>query len=151
MCGRFTLTTPGDTLAEIFELSEVPDLPPRYNIAPSEPVATVRLTAGHAPREMVLLRWGLIPHWAKDPGVGAKMINARSETVATNPSFRSAFRRRRCLVPATGFYEWQRQERRKQPVYIRMHDWHPFAFAGLWVHWEGPEHTPIEGCTPIRT
>src|SRR3712207_2399 len=105
MCGRFTLTTPADTLAEIFELSEVPDLPPRYNVAPSEPVATVRLTAGNAPREMVLLRWGLIPHWAKDPGVGAKMINARSETVAPNPAFRSAFRRRRCLVPATGFYE----------------------------------------------
>ena len=151
MCGRFTLTTPGDTLAEIFELSEVPDLPPRYNIAPSEPVATVRLPSGNAPRELVLLRWGLIPHWAKDPGVGARMINARSETVATNPAFRSAFRRRRCLVPATGFYEWQRQERRKQPVYIRMHDGQPFAFAGLWEHWEGPEGTPIESCTLLTT
>jgi putative SOS response-associated peptidase YedK len=151
MCGRFTLTTPGDTLAEIFELSEVPDLPPRYNIAPSEPVATVRLPGGNAPRELVLLRWGLIPHWAKDPGVGAKMINARAETVATNPAFRSAFRRRRCLVPATGFYEWQRQERRKQPVYIRMHDEQPFAFAGLWEHWEGPEGTPIESCTLLTT
>ncbi len=151
MCGRFTLSTPAETLAEIFELTETPQLPPRYNIAPTDAVATVRLPAEDTERELALLRWGLIPPWAKDPAVGSRMINARAETVATNPAFRSAFRRRRCLIPSTGFYEWQRVERRKQPFYIRMRDGLPFAFAGLWEHWEGPDGAAIESCTLITT
>ena len=151
MCGRFTLSTPAETLAEIFELTETPQLPPRYNIAPTDAVATVRLPAEDTERELALLRWGLIPPWAEDPAVGSRMINARAETVATNPAFRSAFRRRRCLIPSTGFYEWQRVERRKQPFYIRMRDGLPFAFAGLWEHWEGPDGAAIQSCTLITT
>ena len=151
MCGRFTLSTPAQTLASLFDLTETLELPPRYNIAPTDAVATVRLPAEDAERELALLRWGLIPPWAKDPAVGSRMINARAETVATSPAFRAAFRQRRCLVPATGFYEWQRLERRKQPFYIRMRDGLPFAFAGLWEHWEGPDGAAIESCTLITT
>jgi putative SOS response-associated peptidase YedK len=151
MCGRFTLSTPAQTLQQIFDLSETPDLPPRYNIAPSEAIAAIRLPEPQAGHRLDLLRWGLVPPWAKEPDVGARMINARSETVATNPAFRTAFRRRRCLVPADGFYEWQRLERRKQPFYIRMRDGLPFAFAGLWEHWEGPQGDALETCTILTT
>jgi putative SOS response-associated peptidase YedK len=151
MCGRFTLSTPAQTLQQIFDLSETPDLPPRYNIAPSEAIAAIRLPEPQAGHRLDLLRWGLVPPWAKEPDVGARMINARSETVATNPAFRTAFRRRRCLVPADGFYEWQRLERRKQPFYIRMRDGLPFAFAGLWEHWEGPQGDVLETCTILTT
>ncbi len=152
MCGRFTLSTPAQTLQQIFDLSETPDLPPRYNIAPSEAIATIRLPEPQAGRRLDLLRWGLVPPWAKAPDVGARMINARAETAATNPAFRAAFRRRRCLVPADGFYEWQRLERRnKQPFYIRMRDGLPFAFAGLWECWEGPQGDALETCTILTT
>jgi putative SOS response-associated peptidase YedK len=151
MCGRFTLSTPAQTLQQIFDLSETPDLPPRYNIAPSEAIAAIRLPEPQAGHRLDLLRWGLVPPWAKEPDVGARMINARSETAATNPAFRTAFRRRRCLVPADGFYEWQRLERRKQPFYIRMRDGLPFAFAGLWEHWEGPQGDALETCTILTT
>jgi len=149
MCGRFTLRTPTPVLIEQFGLGEIPELPPRYNIAPTQSVAAVRHNAA-ADRELVPLRWGLIPRWAKDPAVGNRMINARSETVAEKPSFRSAFRRRRCLIPADGFYEWRKIGGRKQPYYIHMADQQPFAFAGLWEHWEsGAEQ--IESCTILTT
>ncbi len=151
MCGRFTLSTPAQTLQKLFDLPEVRELTPRYNIAPSEMLATVRLPEGKPSRELALLRWGLIPPWADDPDVGNRMINARAETVATSPAFRGAFRRRRCLVPADGFYEWQRQGRQKQPFYLHMRDGSPFAFAGLWEHWKGPEGQVIESCTLITT
>ena len=152
MCGRFTLSTPAQTLQQVFDLAETPDLPPRYNIAPSEAIAAIRLPEPQAGRRLDLLRWGLVPPWAKEPDVGARMINARAETAATNPAFRAAFRRRRCLVPADGFYEWQRLERRnKQPFYIRMRDGSPFAFAGLWEHWEGPQGDALETCTILTT
>ncbi len=151
MCGRFTLTDPDADLAVQFSLSEVPDMPPRYNIAPTQPVAAVRLAAEDRAREMVLLRWGLIPFWAKDPTIGSRMINARSETVAQKPAFRAAFRRRRCLVVADGFYEWQKQNGTKQPFYIRLRDARPFALAGLWERWEGPEAGVIESCTLLTT
>lgn len=151
MCGRFTLGAPAQTLADIFEIAETPELPPRFNIAPTEAVAAVRRPEADAGRELALLRWGLVPVWAKDPNVGSRMINARAETVATSGAFRRAFRSRRCLVPADGFYEWQRLERRKQPFYICMRDGLPFAFAGLWEHWEGPEGKVIESCTLITT
>lgn len=151
MCGRFTLITPAEALAEQFQLFEIPSLAPRYNIAPTQPVAAVRRVPGDGQRELVLLRWGLVPFWAKDPGIGARMINARSETVAEKPAFRAAFRRRRCLVPADGFYEWRRLERGKQPFYVRLRDERPFAFAGLWERWEGPDETAIDSCTLLTT
>ena len=151
MCGRFTLSTPAQTLADLFEVAKVPDLPLSFNIAPSEAIVAVRTPEEEAQREFALLRWGLVPAWAKEPTVGNRMINARSETVATNPAFRAAFRRRRCLIAADGFYEWQRQERRKQPFYIRMRDERPFAFAGLWELWEGRDGTVVESCTLLTT
>ena len=151
MCGRFTLITPAETIAEQFQLPEIPALAPRYNIAPTQPVAAVRQRPGNGGRELALLRWGLIPLWAKDPGIGSRMINARSETVAHKPAFRAAFRRRRCLVLADGFYEWQRRERGKRPFYIRMGDERPFALAGLWEHWEGPDDRMIDSCTLLTT
>lgn len=151
MCGRFTLHTSANVLAQLFDLPEAPVLVPRYNIAPTQPVAIVR--AGRQPelREWALVRWGLVPSWAKDPGIGVRMINARAETVAEKPSFRAAFKRRRCLVPADGFYEWQKVGKRKQPHYIRMHDRAPFAIAGLWEHWHGPDGSELETCTLLTT
>jgi putative SOS response-associated peptidase YedK len=157
MCGRFTLTDPDQDLAVQFNLPKIPDLKPRYNLAPTQPVAAVRVTAEAASaeaevaRELVLLHWGLIPFWAKEPQIGARMINARSETVAEKPAFRAAFRRRRCLVVADGFYEWQRQNGSKQPFYIHFHDGRPFAFAGLWEFWKGPDDVTIESCTLLTT
>ncbi len=151
MCGRFSLITSGETIAEQFQLPEVPSLPPRYNIAPTQPVAAVRQSPGNGARELALLRWGLVPFWSKDPNIGARMINARSETVAHKPAFRAAFRQRRCLVLADGFYEWQRREGGKQPFYIRLRDERPFAFAGLWEHWQGPDETTIDSCTVLTT
>ncbi len=148
MCGRYTLTATGQELAELFGLPEAPVFDPRYNIAPTQPVPLVR--AGPGGRELVLARWGLIPHWAQDPSIGNRLINARAETVAEKASFRDAFRRRRCLVPATGFYEWHNQGGRKQPFHFRLADGRPFAFAGLWERWQGPEGA-LESCTVLTT
>lgn len=147
MCGRFTLRKPGAILAELFALPEVPEWAPRYNIAPSQPVATLVRTAEDPGPRFRIHRWGLIPSWAKDPRIGDRMINAQAETAATKPSFRVAFRRRRCLVLADGFYEWQALGRRKQPLYVRMRDDLPFAFAGLWEHWESGAGEAIDSCT----
>ncbi len=153
MCGRFTLRAPASVIAEQFSLFDLPSLSPRYNIAPTQTVAVVRQVgaSGGAGRELVNLRWGLIPHWAKDPAIGNRMINARSESVAEKPAYRTALRRRRCLVAADGFYEWQPGGRRKQPYFIHMKDDRPFGFAGLWETWEGPENSYIESCTIITT
>jgi putative SOS response-associated peptidase YedK len=157
MCGRFTLTDPDQDLTVQFNLPEIPDLKPRYNIAPTQPVAAVRVAEdavsadGGVARELVQLRWGLIPFWAKDPAIGARMINARSETAAEKPAFRAAFRRRRCLVIADGFYEWQKQNGGKQPFFIHLEDGRSFAFAGLWEHWEGADGSVIESCTLLTT
>jgi putative SOS response-associated peptidase YedK len=147
MCGRFTLTDPDADLAVQFNLPEIPDMQPRYNIAPTQPVATVRVAGKSQAREMAMLHWGLIPFWAKDPKIGSRMINARAETAAEKPAFRAAFRRRRCLVVADGFYEWQKQNGTKQPFFIHLRDRRPFAFAGLWEHWEGPDDSIIQSCT----
>ncbi len=152
MCGRYSLTTPADTLAKYFRLKKVPSIPPRFNIAPSQPIATIRLL--NSDPTVVLVRWGLIPSWAKDPGIGNKMINARAETVAEKPAFREALARSRCLVPADGYYEWQREGRmgqRKQPFYIRLRDGRPFAFAGLWERWVGPDGKAVETCAILTT
>jgi len=147
MCGRYTLTTPGELIAEAFDLSSLPELSPRYNIAPTQEVAVIRRHGGTGARSLDFLRWGLIPFWAKDPTIGSRLINARSETVADKPSFRNAFKKRRCLVAADGYYEWKKEkEGPKQPYYIHLVGGQPFAFAGLWEHWEG-EDGAIDSCT----
>jgi len=151
MCGRFTLGATAATLAAQFDLANVPTWTPHYNIAPTQEVLVVLQPSPQANREARLHRWGLIPPWAKDPSIGNRMINARAETVATKPAFRRAFKERRCLLLADGLYEWQRQERRKQPFYIRLRDGRPFAFAGLWEHWEGSEGMAIQSCTILTT
>jgi putative SOS response-associated peptidase YedK len=153
MCGRFTLRTPASVWAEQFSLFDVPDWPlsePRYNIAPTQNVVAVRARPNSDQRELVTLRWGLIPSWARDISIGNRMINARTETVTTKPSYRSAFRRRRCLIVADGFYEWQKAGSRKQPYYFTVDRCAPFGFAGLWEHWKQGEQT-IESCTLITT
>ncbi|REJ71686.1 MAG: SOS response-associated peptidase [Planctomycetota bacterium] len=150
MCGRFTLRASPLELAEVFELLREPVAIPRFNIAPTQSVAVVR--AGEAGRELSQVRWGLIPSWAKDEKIGSRLINARGETVAEKPSFRSAFKRRRCLVPADGFYEWKKlDDRSKQPYFIGMAGDEPFAFAGLWEHWTDPGGKEVESCTIITT
>ncbi len=151
MCGRYTLTCTPEVLAEEFRLEAVPDLRPRYNVAPSQGVACVRAGLRSRKREAVLLRWGLIPSWAGDPAMGMKLINARAETVAEKPSFRKPFRERRCLVPADGYYEWKREGSRKQPYHIRLNSERPFAFAGLWDRWTGKDGKTIESCTILTT
>ena len=149
MCGRFTLATPGQTIAEAFELQAAPDLKPRYNISPTQPVAVIR--AAGAGRELAMLHWGLIPSWSKDAAIGSRMINARGETVGEKPSFRTPFRSRRCLILADGFYEWKRDGERKQPYHICMADRRPFAFAGVWDRWAPPDGEPVESCTIVTT
>ncbi len=151
MCGRFTLNQPVEALAKIFDVQQLPDLPAEYNIAPTQKVAIVLQNPESKKREFQQLHWGLIPSWAKDPGIGAKTINARAETVAEKPAFRSAFKHRRCLVLADGFYEWQRQQGKKQPFYFRLQDGQPFAFAGLWERWQSPSNEEITSCTILTT
>lgn len=154
MCGRFSLRArAAEMLAEYFDLLDVPPLAARYNIAPSQPVPVVRLkpdeTKPH--RELLMMRWGLIPSWAKDPAIGNRMINARAESLAKKPAFRTALRQQRCLIAADGFYEWQGAGRSKQPYFIHFRDDRPFAFTGLWEKWDGPDHAVIESCTIITT
>jgi len=151
MCGRYTLTASLEEIATQFAVEDPPLFKSRYNIAPSQNVAVVRLKPVISQRELVTLRWGLIPSWAKDPKIAYSTINAKAETVAEKPAFRSAFRKRRCLIPASGFYEWQQEGKQKQPMYIRLRDRRPFAFAGLWEHWEPKEGAPIESCTIVTT
>ncbi len=146
MCGRYTLTSPAEIVEDLFHLPETPRLAPRFNIAPTQEAAVVRRSSGE--RRLEFLRWGLVPPWAQEPS-GA-MINARVETAATKPSFRSAFRRRRCLVPADGFFEWMPQEGRKQPYYFQLADGRPFGLAGLWELWEKGER-PLESFTILTT
>ena len=150
MCGRYTLATPVEKLAEAFGVEgALPELSPNYNVAPTQEVAAVLVDNGE--RRLKMLRWGLIPSWAKDPGVGARMINARSETVPEKPSFRGAFRKRRCLIPADGFYEWQKTSNGKQPFHARMRSGNPFAFAGLWESWRESDGPEIRTCTILTT
>jgi len=152
MCGRFTLRTPLSVLIEQFELpaeSQRLLFDPRYNIAPTQEVLAIRQRRESARRELVPMRWGLVPAWSKAPTSGRPLINARADTLANKPTFRTAYRRRRCLIPADGFYEWHKVGSRKQPYLIHQRDNRPFAFAGLWEHWEkGPI---IESCTIITT
>lgn len=149
MCGRYTLATPRERLITRFRLQRAAELLPRFNIAPSESIAAIRENPDHE-RELVLLRWGLIPSTIKDAKNSYRMINARAETVSQRPAFRAAFAHRRCLIPADGFYEWQRTNDNKQPYFVRARDEHPLAFAGLWEHWQSGQEV-IESCTIITT
>jgi len=151
MCGRFSLATSAQQVAEHFGLAEVPELSPRYNIAPTSSVAVVRGPGGGAAPILEFRHWGLIPSWAKDPGIGARMINARVETAAEKPSFRAAFRRRRCLVPADGFYEWKPHPKRRRPHHVRLAEGELIGLAGLFEAWESPEGERIESCTLLTT
>jgi putative SOS response-associated peptidase YedK len=155
MCGRFTLTTPADEWAALFRLDEVPAIPPRYNIAPTQDVAAVRAggegLGSPGRRELTMLRWGLVPHWAKDPAIGSRLINARSETVGERPSFQDSLRDRRCLIVADGFLEWKAVGSRKQPFWIRLEGGSPFALAGLWDRWQAPGGEAVETCTILTT
>ncbi len=139
MCGRFAFYSPAEATAALFGASGTLDLEPRYNIAPTQYVASIRKAEESDERELVLLRWGLVPFWAKDPSIGSRMINARAETVAEKPAFRAAFRRRRCLVLADGFYEWHKEGSTKTPYFISRVDAQPFAFAGLWERWQSKD------------
>jgi putative SOS response-associated peptidase YedK len=145
MCGRYRLSRRKELLAEYFD-AEYSDLDwePRYNIAPTQPVATVRQVG--ASRILSSLRWGLIPYWAKDPAIGNRLINGRSETVLEKPAFRDSFRQRRCLIPADGFYEWKKLGRTKQPFLFGMKDDSLFAFAGLWDRWRSPSGQVLVKC-----
>jgi len=149
MCGRFAFYSPHEAVQDIFGVAFPAPLEPRYNIAPSQFIVTLR--AGESDLEPALLKWGLIPSWAKDPAMGNRMINARAETAHEKPSFRAAFRRRRCVVLADGFYEWHAQNGRKTPYYISMPDQQPFAMAGLWEHWNGADGTELQTCTILTT
>jgi len=155
MCGRFSLTRPVDAIRKLFGFSQIPNLPARYNIAPTQAVLAVRApnpaVASETARQALLARWGLIPSWAKDTSMASKMINARAETVAEKPAFRSAFRRSRCLIPADGFFEWKTENGEKQPYRIEMADEGLMAFAGLTEQWTGPDGEKIQSCTIVTT
>jgi putative SOS response-associated peptidase YedK len=149
MCGRYSQTSPPDVIRATFGYEERPNFPRRYNIAPSQPIAVVRMFEGR--REFVLVRWGLIPSWVKDPRQFALLINARGETVNEKPAFEAAMRYRRCLIPANGFYEWQRTGGRSRPFYIGRRDRAPLAFAGLWEAWMGPNGEELETAAIVTT
>lgn len=151
MCGRFALITPGPEIARLFRLDAVPAISSRYNIAPTQRIFGVRATSENR-REGTSFQWGLIPHWAKDPHIGRRMINARSETVAEKPAFRLSLRRRRCLIPADGYYEWAKLPNgKKQPYFIRLRSRQVFAFAGLWDVWEPEPDVSVESCALLTT
>ena len=150
MCGRYSLTSPAEAMVALFVAGPLAGFQPRYNVAPSQAMPVVR-HAEAGGREWAWLRWGLIPSWAKDPAIGNRMINARSESVADKPAFRAAFRRRRCLVPADGFYEWQQQGGVKQPWRITLAEGGPFAFAGLWERWSPGAGEAVETYTILTT
>ena len=152
MCGRYTLVRIAD-LTDLFPwvTDAPPDAPPRYNIAPTQPILAI---ANDAPDKYDFFFWGLVPPWAKDTSVGARMINARGETLGERPAFRKAYRRRRCLIPADGFYEWKKSpdpNGKKTPMHVRMRSREPFAFAGLWETWRSPDGSALRSCTIITT
>ncbi len=148
MCGRYTLTTNKVKIAEEFHLHDVQlrELPPQYNIAPSQPVPVL---IEKPELQLQLFRWGLIPSWTKDPSIGNRMINARSETLSAKASFSKPLRDQRCLILADGFYEWKVEGRQKTPYYIRLKSKHPFGFAGLWSKWMAPNGNEIYSCAII--
>ena len=149
MCGRYTITSAPEAIRALFRYEERPNFPPRYNVAPTQPISIVRLHEGK--RQFALVRWGLLPSWVKDPKTFTLLINARGESVIDKPAFRAAMKRRRCLVPADGFYEWKAVSGRKQPYYVRQRSGAPMAFAGLWETWEGPNGEALETAAIVTT
>lgn len=149
MCGRYALTSSPEVITERFKLLWSPSVSAHYNIAPSQMIPVVRDTAQG--RELAFLKWGLIPSWTKEPAIGARLINARAETIADKPAFRNAYRRHHCLVPADSFYEWKIIGKRKQPYCIGMADESLFGMAGLWEHWLSPSGEAVETCIIITT
>jgi putative SOS response-associated peptidase YedK len=150
MCGRFALKSPPAKLIERFGLDECADFAPRYNIPPGTDIPVIRRSP-EGKRVLHLLRWGLVPHWAKDPSIGNKLSNARGESVAEKPSFRDAFRRRRCLIPADGFYEWKTEGKVKQPYFISLKSGEPLAMGGLWESWRRPDGEILRTACIITT
>jgi putative SOS response-associated peptidase YedK len=150
MCGRYELSSHPTAIALAFGLPHPPDLRPRYNIAPTQQVPIVRLNAA-GERELTQVRWGLVPRWAKDPAIGARMINARGETLGSKSAFRNAYARHRCLVPVNGFYEWQLTRSGKRPLHIGMPDGRPFGLAGLYERWLSPEGEVLDTCAIVTT
>lgn len=149
MCGRYTLAAAPEAIQQAFDLESVPSgLTPRYNIAPTQPIPVI---TNQAPRALTFVTWGLIPSWAKDTSMAAQLMNARAETLAEKPSFRSAYKYRRCLVPADGFYEWMKDGKTKRPQYIYRRDRAVFAFAGLWERWNSPDGSEVLSATIITT
>ncbi len=152
MCGRYRLSRRKQILEERFDsVSGMEDWSPRYNIAPTQSVPVIRQNPKEPDRELSLFRWGLVPSWAKDPSVAARMVNARSETASTKPAFSEALKFRRCLVPADGFYEWQNSGKVKQPYCFEINDGELFAFAGIWERWNDPSGKPLETCSILTT
>jgi putative SOS response-associated peptidase YedK len=149
MCGRYAITTAPEAIRQLFGYLDRPNFPPRYNVAPTQPIAIVRLEEGK--RRFALVRWGLIPSWVKDPKTFSLVINARGESVIDRPAFRNAMKYRRCLIPADGFYEWKPEGRGKQPYFVRLKSGEPFAFAGLWDIWTGPNGEELETAAIITT
>jgi putative SOS response-associated peptidase YedK len=149
MCGRYVITSAPEAIRALFRYQEQPNFPPRFNVAPSQPIPVVRLADGV--RQFALVRWGLLPSWVKDPKTFALLINARGESVLDKPAFRAAMKRRRCLIPADGFYEWQAGGARKQPYFIRLKSGAPMAFAGLWECWTGPNGEELETAAIVTT
>ena len=149
MCGRFTVTSSPEAVRAMFRYPEQPNFPPRYNVAPTQPIAIVRLNEGK--RQFALMRWGLLPSWVKDPRGFALLFNARGESVLDKPAFKNAMKRRRCLIPADGFYEWQADGARRRPFYVRARSGEPFAFAGLWETWMGPNGEELDTVAIVTT
>lgn len=152
MCGRYRLSRSKQLVEEHFDtVSDEPDWSSRYNIAPTQPVPVIRQNPKEPRRELSLLRWGLIPSWAKDTSISPKMINARSETAATLPAFRDTLKFRRCIIPADGFYEWQKTGKAKQPYCFEVNDGKLFAFAGFWDRWKDPNGNWVNTCSILTT
>ena len=150
MCGRFVLENTPEQIMKVYRLSSLPDLSPRYNVAPGQQIAVVRQHNG-GDRELAFLQWGLVPPWAKDPAIGYKMINARSETVQEKPSFKQALQARRCIIPVSGFYEWEKSGRDRIPHYIHLRGGDVMSLAGLWERWKSPEGMELQTCTILTT
>jgi putative SOS response-associated peptidase YedK len=151
MCGRYVFTSPLEAIQAMFKFDQMTNLGPNYNVAPTHEMPIVRRKKGDRRNELIIARWGLIPHWAKDTKIGYSTINARSETAAAKPAFRDAFKRRRALIPADGYFEWKRDGKQKQPYLIRMKGGGPFAFAGLWATWRPPEGEEMTSYTIMTT
>jgi len=149
MCGRYAITTAPEAMRQLFHYKEMPDFPPRYNVAPSQPIPVVRLWEGE--RQFTLMRWGLIPAFVKDPKAISLLFNARGETVNERPAFRNAMKRRRCLIPASGFYEWKRDGASNRPYFVQRKDGGPLAFAGLWETWVGPNGEELDTAAIVTT